>query len=159
VSRFHVQYDYWRRGQAKFHRPGAVGLKLFPRQGQVRECHAARSSRISAMDKPWRAPEPDETPSTMSPAWKPGGAELGRYGLGRFSPGSRLRIGDLRAEWASRRSDLAQRRPEASKHFLKAYAHNGYFKSLEDIIHFLHTRDVPGAGWPARRWPVNVNTT
>ena len=38
-------------------------------------------------------------------------------------------------------------RPE--KKFVKAYGHNGYFKSLEEIVHFYNTRDVPGAGWPA----------
>src|SRR5665811_1893190 len=31
--------------------------------------------------------------------------------------------------------------------FVKAYGHNGYFKSLKEIVHFYNTRDVPGAGW------------
>ena len=32
---------------------------------------------------------------------------------------------------------------------MKAYGHNGYFKSLEEIVHFYNTRDVEyvaGAG-------------
>ncbi len=32
-----------------------------------------------------------------------------------------------------------------ARHFVKAYGHNGYFKSLEEIVHFYNTRDVPGA--------------
>ena len=57
--------------------------------------------------------------------------------------------------------------------FVKAYAHNGYFKSLQALVHFYNTRDTlnggvhkpagePGEGttyWP---WPevnVNVNQT
>jgi len=28
------------------------------------------------------------------------------------------------------------------------YGHNGYFATLEEIIHFYNTRDVDGAGWP-----------
>jgi len=39
--------------------------------------------------------------------------------------------------------------------FVKAYGHNGYFKSLEEIAHFHNTRDV--APWPAPEVPVNVN--
>jgi cytochrome c peroxidase len=34
------------------------------------------------------------------------------------------------------------KRPNTS--FVKAYGHNGYFKSLEDIVHFYNTRDVAG---------------
>ena len=46
-----------------------------------------------------------------------------------------------------------------TKHFIKAYAHNGYFKSLEEIVHFYNTRDVPGAGWPPPEVAANINTT
>ena len=55
--------------------------------------------------------------------------------------------------------------------FVKAYGHNGYFKSLEGIVHFYNTRDVkpecPGAYteaqalaaacWPAPEVPETVN--
>jgi cytochrome c peroxidase len=44
------------------------------------------------------------------------------------------------------------------KKFIKAYGHNGYFKSLEEIVHFYNTRDVPGAGWPPPEVAVNINT-
>ncbi|MCZ7395931.1 MAG: cytochrome c peroxidase [Candidatus Methanoperedens sp.] len=37
--------------------------------------------------------------------------------------------------------------------FVKAYSHNGYFKSLEEIVHFYNARDVPGAGWKGVPWP------
>ena len=36
---------------------------------------------------------------------------------------------------------------------IKAFGHNGYFKSLEEIIHFYNTRDVDGAGWKGVPWP------
>jgi cytochrome c peroxidase len=56
--------------------------------------------------------------------------------------------------------------------FVKAYGHNGYFKSLEGIVHFYNTRDVkPTCSgdyteadalaadcWPAPEVPVNMNT-
>jgi cytochrome c peroxidase len=39
----------------------------------------------------------------------------------------------------------------------KAYMHNGVLKSLEEVVHFYNTRDVPGANWPPPEVPVNVN--
>jgi len=53
--------------------------------------------------------------------------------------------------------------------FVKAYCHNGYFKSLKKIVHFYNTRDAllrchandPGEGvtcWPAPESTANMNT-
>ena len=41
--------------------------------------------------------------------------------------------------------------------FVKAFAHNGYFTSLKDIVHFYNTRDKAGANWPAPEVAANVN--
>jgi cytochrome c peroxidase len=52
--------------------------------------------------------------------------------------------------------------------FVKAYMHNGYFKSLKEVVHFYNTRDVlptcaandPGEKitcWPAPEDPTNLN--
>lgn len=52
--------------------------------------------------------------------------------------------------------------------FVKAYGHNGYFKSLKEVVHFYNTRDVlprcaPGARgekvscWPAPEVPQNLS--
>ena len=43
--------------------------------------------------------------------------------------------------------------------FVKAYGHNGYFKSLEEIVHFYNTRDVLGAGWMGEPWPTPRSRT
>lgn len=59
------------------------------------------------------------------------------------------------------------KRPYAG--FVKAYMHNGYFTSLEDVVHFYNTRDVlprcapndPGeriSCWPAPEVAANLNT-
>jgi len=47
-------------------------------------------------------------------------------------------------------------RPESG--FVKAFGHNGFFKSLEDIVHFYNVRDVEPGKWPAPEVPENVNT-
>ena len=44
-----------------------------------------------------------------------------------------------------------------SPEFVKVYGHNGYFKSLEEIVHFYNTRDVDPA-WPEPEMGENVNT-
>jgi cytochrome c peroxidase len=53
---------------------------------------------------------------------------------------------------------------------VKAYGHNGVFKTLEQVVHFYNTRDVlprceaveePAFGancWPAPEVPANLNT-
>jgi cytochrome c peroxidase len=52
--------------------------------------------------------------------------------------------------------------------FVKAYMHNGYFKSLKEVVHFYNTRDVlpscqesdPGekvSCWPAPENSTNIN--
>ncbi|MEI9975795.1 MAG: hypothetical protein WDO73_29280 [Ignavibacteriota bacterium] len=48
---------------------------------------------------------------------------------------------------------------------MKAYMHNGYFKSLKEVVHFYNTRDVlprcqPGDPGEKRTcWPPPENTT
>jgi cytochrome c peroxidase len=37
------------------------------------------------------------------------------------------------------------------------YAHNGFFKTLDDITHFYNTRDVPAEGWAKPEVPGTVN--
>lgn len=39
------------------------------------------------------------------------------------------------------------------------YGHNGYFKSLEQIVHFYNTRDIPSEGWAKPEIAENMNTS
>ncbi len=43
--------------------------------------------------------------------------------------------------------------------FVKAYMHNGVFKTLEEVVRFYNTRDVPGSGWAEPEEPRNQNRT
>ena len=87
-------------------------------------------------------------PSGVDDHWRPLAAE----NMGRF------RVPTLRN---------VDKRPYPG--FVKAYGHNGYFKSLKSIVHFYNTRDVlqrcgskdPGEGttcWPAPESTDNMNT-
>jgi cytochrome c peroxidase len=39
----------------------------------------------------------------------------------------------------------------------KSYMHNGVFQTLEEVVHFYNTRDVPEENWPPPEVPQNVN--
>jgi len=39
------------------------------------------------------------------------------------------------------------------------YGHNGYFKTLKEIVHYYNTRDVPGAGWPLPEVTTTMDVT
>jgi cytochrome c peroxidase len=91
---------------------------------------------------------PLSQPSAVDARWKP----LVPQNRGRF------RVPTLRN---------VDKRPSAD--FVKAYGHNGYFKSLKEIVHFYNTRDVlprcvahdprEGTGcWPEPEITENMNT-
>jgi cytochrome c peroxidase len=46
---------------------------------------------------------------------------------------------------------------QSGVNFAKAYGHNGYFKSLEEVVHFYNTRDT--MPWPAPEYAATVNQT
>jgi cytochrome c peroxidase len=90
---------------------------------------------------------PLSQPSAVDARWKP----LAAQNRGRF------KVPTLRN---------VDKRP--SPDFVKAYGHNGYFKSLKQIVHFYNTRDVlprcaprdsrEGTGcWPAPETTENMN--
>jgi cytochrome c peroxidase len=92
---------------------------------------------------------PLSQPSAIDDTWRP----LAPENRGR------LRVPTLRN---------VDKRPNPD--FVKAYGHNGYFKSLKTIVHFYNTRDVlprctpddprEGTGcWPASEATDNMNTS
>ena len=44
-----------------------------------------------------------------------------------------------------------------SDDFVKPFFHNGYFKSLKDVVHFYNTRDVESENWPPPEISANMN--
>lgn len=86
---------------------------------------------------------PDNPFYSMAEAWNPDGADFVDYGLGGFLQGAGYpeevyiqELGKFKVP-SLRNVDL---RP--SEEYVKAYGHNGYFKSLEDIIFFYAWRGL-----------------
>jgi len=106
----------------------------------------------------------------------PAGSAFVDKGVGAFLRDPRL---NPNSDWARLASQFdgkfqvstlrnVDKRPRPD--FVKAYMHNGYFKSLKEVVHFYNTRDklprcqhgAPGEKttcWPAPEVPQNMDTT
>ncbi len=157
VSSYTAKYDYYLKGQAKLTGQELLGLALFNGKAKCSGCHASAGAQADFTDFTYDnlgIPKNPENPATIAdPTYADPG--LGGYLAGAGYPASvsSTEVGKFKVP-TLRNVDL---RPD--KKFVKAYGHNGYFKSLEEIVHFYNTRDVPDAGWPAPETPANINTT
>jgi cytochrome c peroxidase len=140
VNAFTSKYDYTKSGQAKLSKLEQRGFALFQGKGKCSKCH-----------------KNPENPAGIAPGFVD-------PGLGGFLKNAGYPEEVYEAEWGKHKVPTLRNvdlRPYDE--FVKAYGHNGYFKSLEEIVHFYNTRDVEGAGWEGEPWPApevaeNVNT-
>jgi cytochrome c peroxidase len=159
VSQFTSKYDYWLKGQAKLTGQEQNGLELFNGKAKCTKCHVAPNFTDFTYDN-LGVPRNPLNPFYNEPAFNPAGTAWVDTGLGGFL---KTVFKNIEALWG----------PELGKHkvptlrnvdkrpypgFVKAYSHNGYFKSLKEIVHFYNTRDVSGAGWPSPEVADNINT-
>jgi cytochrome c peroxidase len=157
VNPFSSKYDFYLAGMETLTPVEAWGLELFEGKAMCSACHL---SEVGPNGEPplftdftydnLGVPKNPENPFYSMPRkWNPEGAAWIDPGLGGF-------LGDP-AEWGKHKVPTLRnvdKRPYEG--FVKAYGHNGFFKSLEEIVHFYNTRDVEP--WPAPEVPINVNT-
>ena len=158
VSPFTSKYDYWLKGQATLTGQERRGLELFNGKGQCANCHPAPLFTDFTYDN-LGVPRNPLNPFYAELDWNPAGDAWVDVGLGGFLQSAGYDEDVYLAEWGKQRVPTLRNvdlRP--NKKFIKAYGHNGYFKSLEEIVHFYNTRDVAGAGWPAPEVAANINT-
>lgn len=158
VSQFTSKYDYWLKGQAKLTGQEKRGLELFSDKGKCASCHVPPLFTDFTYDN-LGVPRNPMNPFYNEPEWNPEGVGWVDTGLGGFLKAAGYGDTVWAPEWGKQKVPTLRnvdKRP--FKAFVKAYGHNGYFKSLEEIVHFYNTRDVPGAGWPAPEVAFNVNT-
>jgi cytochrome c peroxidase len=159
VSQFTSKYDYWLQGKAKLTGQEQRGLELFNGKAMCANCHVTPLFTDFTYDN-LGVPRNPENPFYNEPEWNPLGADWVDTGLGGFLKAAGYDETVWGPAWGKQKVPTLRNvdlRP--TNHFIKAYAHNGYFKSLEEIVHFYNTRDVPGAGWPAPEVAANVNRT
>ncbi|GMV38252.1 MAG: cytochrome b6 [Fimbriimonadales bacterium] len=157
-DQFTSKFDYYQMGLVDLTPQELWGKELFEGKGKCAECHPSTPGPYA--DKalftdytydnlgiPRNPANPFyRMPKSINPlgaAW----VDLGLYWTtGRDEDKGLMKVPTLRN---------VDKRPYPG--FVKAYGHNGYFKSLKEIVHFYNTRDVPGAGWPPPEVPENVN--
>ncbi len=173
---FTSKFDDVSRGKAKFTAEESRGLRLFEGRGKCANCHVIESGGRGPLFTDFTYDNLGLPRNPANPAYAAEPAFVDK-GLGSFLD-SRA---DHKAHAAAnlgkhkvptlRNVDL---RPEPG--FVKAYGHNGYFKSLKGIVHFYNTRDakpacplrpdgrgyteaeaLAGKCWPAPEVPQNVN--
>jgi len=158
VSQFTSKYDYWLKGKARLTGQEQWGLALFRGKGKCANCHVEPLFTDFTYDN-LGVPKNPQNPFYESD-WNPLGANWVDTGLGGFLKAAGYSGNVWGPEWGKHKVPTLRNvdlRP--FKQFIKAYGHNGYFKSLDEFVHFYNTRDVPGAGWPAPEVAANINTT
>lgn len=128
------------------------GLKLFKKKGKCAECHILepdpRAHKILFTDHTYDnlgIPRNTESPYFSLPEqYNPAGASYLDTGLGAIvgdsTENGKFRVPTLR--------NIALTAP---------YGHNGYFKTLEEIVHFYNVRDVSNE-FPLPEYPATLNT-
>lgn len=165
VNPFTSKYDYYLKKIVKLSKEEQKGLNLFRGKGKCDKCHI---SKQGAKGEPplftdftydnLGIPKNPDNPFYTMPSWiNPDGVNWVDKGLGKFletipeySMYAPENYGKHKVP-TLRNVDL---RPSSG--FIKAYGHNGYFKSLKDIVHFYNTRDVEE--WDTAEVSANMNT-
>jgi len=192
VTTFTSKYDAVLAGKAQFTPQEQAGYDLFRGKAQCNACHRDggpgedplftdfTASNIGTPANPRLPFYTEDRPDARGYVANRAGSSFVDGGVGAFltkghplsDPSAidtrwRPLAPDNQARFQVPTLRNVDKRP--SSDFVKAYGHNGYFKSLKAIVHFYNTRDAlprcqpndPGEGttcWPAPESTANMNT-
>ena len=177
VNAFSSKYDAYLAKKVKLSKQERKGLNLFKGKAKCSRCHTSSGKMPLFTDFTFDnlgVPRNLENPFYTQTDFNPDGLDWVDLGLGAFL--------ETRPEYADKAQQNygkqkvptlrnVDKRPSSG--FVKAFGHNGYFKSLKGIVHFYNTRDVkPQCAdpftteadaldqgcWPAPEVPENVNS-
>jgi cytochrome c peroxidase len=170
---FTSKYDAYLAGLVDLTQQERKGLNLFKGKGKCAKCHTLSRGRrdqpalltdftFDNLGLPRNPENPvyDRDPDFVDP------------GLGGFLASRPDYAGYAEDNWGKHKVPTLRNVGRGPAGLVKAYGHNGYFKTLEGIVHFYNTRDLkpacPGAHteaealaagcWPAPEVAENVNT-
>ena len=139
VNAFSSKYDYSLVDMAKLSKEERKGFALFQGKGKCKLCHISGGAMPIFTDFTFDnlgIPQNPENPAGVAP-------DFIDPGLGGFLMNAGYPEEMYTAEWGKHKVPTLRNvdlRPDEES--VKAYGHNGYFKSLEGIVHFYNTRDV-----------------
>ncbi|MBE0524938.1 MAG: c-type cytochrome [Methanosarcinales archaeon] len=184
VNPFSSKYDAYLKGTIDLTVDEAKGLELFEGKAKCSACHISENGPNGepplftdfTYDNLGIPKNPENPFYSMPPHFNPDGMDWVDYGLGGFlattldkTPDYSGMADDNMGKHKVPTLRNVDKRPDED--YVKAYGHNGYFKSLKDIVHFYNTRDAlnpnscedindpsPGVNcWPAPEVDANVN--
>ena len=156
------KFDAYLRGQTTLTAQEAQGLALFNDKAECYDCHTADPTPLSPngplfTDFSYENIGVPKNP--LNPVYWTNPGFIDR-GLGGFlsSPQNTNQTWRAFATVNNGKFKTPTLRNVAK---MKRFMHNGVFTSLEQVVHFYNTRDVPGATWngqpwPAPEYPINV---
>lgn len=151
INPFSSKYDAWEKKKAEFTPPEIRGMELFKDKGKCAECHIldndGRANRVLFTDHTYDnlgIPRNSANPHYQVPAGyfllTKDSLDLGLGAIvGKEEENGKFRVPTLR--------NIALTAP---------YGHNGYFKTLEEIVHFYNVRDVSDE-FPPAEYPATIN--
>ena len=137
---FSSKFDASQGGMYKLTKQERRGFALFQGKGQCKACHPSKGQLAAFTDFTFDnlgVPSNPENPALLAdPNFRDPG--LGGFLRSRGEPEDvwQPELGKMKVP--TLRNVGAKPTPES----VKAYAHNGYFKTLKGIVHFYNTRDV-----------------
>jgi len=155
VSSFTSKYDDYLKKKAKLTDQEKNGLELFMgNRAKCANCHVPPLFTDFTYDN-LGIPKNPMNPFYYEKMWNGlgGGIEWIDYGLGGFLNTTPYNQSAPENNGKHKVPTLRNVDKRPYPDFIKAYGHNGYFKSLEQIVHFYNTRDVPDEGWNGVKWP------
>jgi len=185
VNPFNSKFDdFWKKTQAKgldvesidesnwskFKNMGLddnelKGLMLFNTKGLCSLCHVLSSENGNpplftdfTYDNLGVPKNPDNPFYTMDKKWNPDGKKWVDKGLGGYLEGTEEYAKYAKENYGKHKVPTLRNvdlRPK--KDFVKAFMHNGYFKTLKEVVEFYNTRDREGENWPPPEVNENVN--
>jgi len=168
---FTSKYDYVAKGEAEFTRDEKMGFNLFRGKGKCAKCHVLDGGETPFTDFTYDNLGVPKNPENPIYNRIPDYVDLGLGGFLATQP--ELWASFAEDNYGKQKVPTLRNVAKAPDGVVKNFSHNGYFKSLEGIVHFYNTRDAKQPCldpltteadalamncWPAAEVGENVNT-
>lgn len=172
VSAFTSKFDAWRAGTVTLSADEQNGLALFNGKAGCARCHVSDGPRPAFTDFTYDNIGVPKNPANPVYATNPDFIDTGLGGFLMSRPELAPNDREIEKQIGKQKVPTLRnvdRRPTPDG--VKAYMHNGVFKTLPEVVHFYNTRDVlpscedtdsPMIGvncWPAPEVAENLNTS
>lgn len=156
VIQFSSKFDFVQKGLASFTLQEAWGMELFNNEekGKCSLCHPSQGENPLFTDFSYDNLGVPKNPENPVYKYNPGFIDPGLGGFLNTRDDYKSLADDNMGKHKVPTLRNVDKRP--GNGFVKAYTHNGVFKSLKEVVQYYNTRDV--AKWPSPEVRDNLNT-